>query len=249
MEGKDHGLAYYTIGFNEHYLLRYQFNAQTKQGQAVDLKTLAVDIVSDETTSSVLFTDTAHLSTDGGWTWTDRSANLARACKCDLGKGYIGPVKLLSFRSGDIRALISYRGNAFNGNPGAIAILRSQDSGESWSAISQFDAQGLFGGPFSNPDDPMDFFIVTLSAKGKPGAFGNYYTPDALTVLETKDGGSSWQAIYRHATGGQFLPEQFIRGVAQMATNGGRSLLLATREGLLRSDDEGHSWKLLGGLH
>jgi hypothetical protein len=49
----------------------------------------------------------------------------------------------------------------------------------------------------------MNVFLIALSAKGKPGAFGTSYTPDALSVSESKDGGASWHEIYVHATGGQ----------------------------------------------
>lgn len=245
----NHEIAYYTTGVNERYLFRYQYNAGTKQGQAVDLKTLAVDVLVDEKNPSALFTDTAHLSTDGGWTWQDKSKTLAQACKCDVGSGYIGSVKLLSFGGGETRVLISHRGDAFNGYPGAIAILGSHDSGDTWSALAQFDARGLLSGPFSNPDDPRNIFLVALSAKGKPGAFGTSYTSDSLIVLETKDGGASWHEIYSHTTSGQFRAEGFIRGVAQVGRKSGRSLLLASREGVLRSDDEGHTWKPLGGIH
>lgn len=248
VDANNRNIAYYTVGVNERYLFRYQYNSESKQGQAVDLKTLAVDVLTDEANPSTLFTDTARLSTDGGWTWTDKSRTLSSACKCDIGKGYIGPVRLLSFRKGEIRALISYRGDAFNGYPGAIVILRSQDSGDTWSVISQFESHRLLNGPFSNPDDPMNAFFVALSAKGKPGVFGTSYTPDAVSVLETRDGGATWHEIYSRPANGQFRGEEFIRGVAQITRPGGRSLFLASKQGLLRSEDEGRTWKPLGGI-
>ena len=69
VDANNRNIAYYTVGVNERYCFHYQYNSESKQGQAVDLKTLAVEILlTDEANPSTLFTDTARLSTDGGWT-------------------------------------------------------------------------------------------------------------------------------------------------------------------------------------
>jgi photosystem II stability/assembly factor-like uncharacterized protein len=245
-----HDIAYYSVGVNERHLFRYQYSPETRQGQSVDLKTIAVQVLVDESNHSDLFTDTARLSTDGGWTWTDKSKQLAKACKCDIGTRYLGPAKLLSFRGGEIHALIDYDGNAFNGYPGDIALVRSRDLGETWDVIAKLDAHKLLAGPFINPDDAMNVFIGALTApKGTPGAFGASYRPDAVLVLETKDGGATWKEIYRRAVSGQFRGQGLIRGITQLNRAGGRSILMATSEGLLRSEDEGRTWSPLGGIH
>lgn len=243
-------IAYYSVGVNERHLYRYQYHPESKQGQAVDLKTLAVEMLVDESNHANLFTDTALLSADGGWTWADKSKQLAKACKCNVGSGYPGAARLLSFRNGEIRALIIHDGNmAWNGFPGDIAIVRSTDLGDTWDTVTKLDIHGLMGGPFINPDDAMNVFIVAVTApKGTSGFGGMSYRPDIVKVLETKDGGASWNEIYRHTASVQSPGRLLVRGVAQIKRAGGRSILMATKEGLMRSEDEGRTWTTLGGL-
>ncbi len=246
-----HNVAYYSTGVNERHLMRYQYNTDTKQGQSVDLKTQAVALVVDQTNPSAIFTAKAQLSTDGGWTWTDKSHALAAACKCDVTTYYVGPVSPLSFRGGDIRLLVANGNNALNGYPGDIFVMRSQDSGDSWNVISKLAASGLRAGPFVNPDDSQNAFIAAVFAQQSgPGGFGlgPSYSATTLKVLETSDGGATWKAILTRAAVGQNPGVGFLHGVAQLKQNGGRAILLATNAGLLRSEDEGRTWTKLGGL-
>ena len=243
-----HNVAYYSTGVNERHLMRYQYNPDTKQGQSVDLKTLAVSLVVDPANPAAIFTDKAQLSTDGGWTWIDKSHALAAACKCDVTTYYVGPAKPLSFRGGDIRLLIAEGSNAFNGYPGDIVVMRSQDSGDSWNALSKLPISGLRAGPFVDPDNPDDAFVAAVFSQGTPGAFGSSYRATTVKVLETQDGGATWKEILTRAAVGQNPGVGFLHGVAQFKQNGGRSILLATSEGLLRSGDEGRTWAKLGGL-
>jgi TonB family protein len=157
--------------------------------------------------------------------------------------------KSLSFHAGEIRVLLASDPNAFNGYPGDITVLRSPDSGDTWAPIAKLPAHGLRAGPFSNPDDPQDFFIAAVSAPGgTPGAFGDSFRVNAVKVLETRDGGATWKVIYQNAASGQNPGMGFLHGVAQIAHGSDRSILLATNKGLLRSDDEGNTWMKLGGL-
>ena len=242
-------VLYYSAGVNERHIFRYQYNPETRQGQAVDLKTTAAGLVIDQTNPLSIFTDKAQLSTDGGWTWADKSHPLETACKSNIKSFYVGMAKSLSFHAGEIRVLLASDPNAFNGYPGDITVLRSPDSGDTWAPIAKLPAHGLRAGPFSNPDDPQDFFIAAVSAPGgTPGAFGDSFRVNAVKVLETRDGGATWKVIYQNAASGQNPGMGFLHGVAQIAHGSDRSILLATNKGLLRSDDEGNTWIKLGGL-
>jgi hypothetical protein len=232
----------------EETLYRYQFDATSGQGHAVNLKALAADVRIDELNHLALYTDTGKFSLDGGWTWIDKSKQLAKICGCDNGERYITAAKLLSFHGGELRALIVARGDAFNGYPGDVTIIRSQDMGDTWNVVERLKAHGLVGGPFINSADSANIFIAVQTAQGTPGVLGTSYKTDSVKVLETKDGGKSWNEVYSHAAGGQFQTQGLVRGVAQVKSDTGRSLLLATREGLLKSDDEGTNWKKLGGI-
>ena len=240
-----HEVVYYsTYG----QLMRYQYNENTKQGQAIDLKAKTDRSVVDEANPTTIFTDEAQLSSDGGWTWTDKSKTLDAVCKCDINAWHFGLTSPLSFRAGDIRVMLAYGANAFNGYPGDIVVMQSRDSGASWSAISKLAITGLRAGPFVNPDDSQDIFIAIVSTQGTPGTFGSSYAPNALKILESADGGPTWNEIYRQSVKGQNAGQGFLQGVAKLKWDGGHSILLATSRGLLRSDDDGHTWNTLGGI-
>jgi len=242
------GVLYYCTGVNGRSLMRYQYNRETKQGQAVDLKAQATAVVVDQTNAAAIFTDKAQLSTDGGWTWTDKSKTLDAVCKCDINAWGFGLTSPLSFRAGDIRVMLAYGANAFNGYPGDIVVMQSRDSGESWSMISKLAITGLRAGPFLNPDDSQNIFIAGVSTQGTPGIFGSSYAPNALKILESTDGGATWNEIYRQSVKGQNAGHGFLHGVAKLNWNGGQSILMATSAGLLRSDDDGRTWNTLGGI-
>jgi len=243
-----HDVLYYCTGVNGRSLMRYQYSRETRQGQAVDLKTQATALVVDQTNPAAIFTDKAQLSTDGGWTWTDKSKTLDAVCKCDINAWGFGLTSPLSFRAGDIRVMLAFGANAGNGYPGDIVVMQSPNSGESWSIISKLGTTGLRAGPIVNPDDSQDVFIAAVTAQGAQALFGSSYSPNALKVLETTDGGATWNEIYRQPAKGQNAGHGFLHGVAKLKWDGGQSILLATSMGLLRSDDVGRTWNSVGGI-
>lgn len=250
---------YYCDGLNECYLNRYQYDPLTKKGQAVDLKVLATDIVVAEDNNKLLFTSSGKLSTDGGWTWIDKSKALEKMVG-DISSGYRRPIYLVSFRNGEIRAVISESKPTLGGNKTSISILKSSDMGSTWQVVYFFPNENLiqteidyyrFLGRnqlcvFPNPDNVSNFFIGTVSSSNEKGS----YRSTASKVFETKDAGETWSQIYAHdliqKNGYQDI--ETICGISQMISGSGRVLFVGGSRGLWKSKDEGITWELIGGV-
>jgi photosystem II stability/assembly factor-like uncharacterized protein len=235
----DHNLAYYCIGVNEHHVYRYKYDSATRRGQSTELKVEASDILVDESNSLALYTNKGMLSTDGGWTWTDKSATLARDLGVEL--AYYKPnLSLVSFRNGEIIGVVGHIEDVMS-DTGTIAVVRSVDSGTTWQKVSavktRIPGYGREPQIFFNSNDSSNFFLV-----GSDSA--------AVRLLETKDSGHTWQTVYSQAMvdgdSGQYA--QIIRSVAQFTEGDGRRLLIGGKYGLWTSTDEGATWKRLGGL-
>jgi photosystem II stability/assembly factor-like uncharacterized protein len=243
---KNYSVAYYCSGVNEYYLYRYQLDSATKVGQATNLKVIAWDVLADEANPSVLFTDTAHVSSDGGWTWTDKSPSLTKFL------GSVPPLstrtlKLVSFRNAEIRAVIG-QFNRMSGG-GIVRIIRSQDSGSSWSAVATIDSRSpefawdKWPRVLRNSNDPSNFFVVAFVPF--PSQHSNM-----LRLLETKDDGVTWHEIYSCAATERDVQREtdIIRAVAQSQEGQKRILYVGGRHGLWKSVDEGKTWNKSGGV-
>jgi hypothetical protein len=232
----DHNIAYYITGGN---LYRYGYTPATKQGQAADLKIAAQDLLVDTTNHQALYTDMGKLSTDGGWTWTDKSSSLTT---------FLGGTPALSNRTQD---LISFRGGEISmavlqydrlSKAGTIRIIKSHDAGGSWEQISSLNTRASCCGGwepklFVNETDALNFLLATSAASGPQ-------------LFETKDGGRTWKNLLQHGLSheGKRDDPEAIHTFGQVTEGGGRSLLIGGRYGLWKSTDEGDTWKRLGGV-
>jgi photosystem II stability/assembly factor-like uncharacterized protein len=242
-------IFYYCVGVNECHLYRYQYGSGDGNGQSVDLKVLAPDVLVAEDNNKVIFTGSCQLSTDGGWTWVDKSGALANRVQ-GIRSGYRIPFKLLSFRDGQLLAVVSFK-DRFTGSA-VVTVLKSLDMGTSWQEVSSLPNQELMspveshGGDlmvYQNRDDPSNFFIGTVSYLRNQ--------VEGSKVFETKDACRTWREIYfrkvaTYPNGAEDL--EYIRGVATVPTAKGRALLVGGNHGLWKSEDEGKTWKRVGGV-
>lgn len=253
----DKSLLYYCAGVNDYRLYRYKYNPNTNEGQAVDLNVNATDVIVCEDNSKMIFikdrrelyADDASLSnpygtktnrygllsTDGGWTWKDKSAGLAKFETNDMVP--------LSFRGNEIWvALLNYY-NPFS-HPAGLWILKSTNLGESWEVVKSFSGMECTH-IYVNPEDSKDISVVL-----KHFTKDETSRVDFITVLETQDSGDSWNFCYsyRLTTGDENYDRQIVRSVCQFSSGNKRTMLLGGRIGLLRSDDQGKTWVRLGGV-
>jgi photosystem II stability/assembly factor-like uncharacterized protein len=230
----DRNLLYYSVGVNERYIYRYQYDPSTKQGHAVDLKVVASDILVAEDNNKMLFAGNGQLSADGGWTWTDKHEAL---------RDFLGDLvsfKLISFKGQQLRAAVG-RFNPLN-TTSDIRIIQSKNLGSSWEEMKAFQSRLQSLKLFVNTNNSSNFFLVTSTMEEM--------SERSVKVLETKNGGEDWNEIYSHAVekdDWQREPE-IVNAVAQIPTSSGRTLLIGGRHGLWKSDDEGKTWKRLGGI-
>jgi photosystem II stability/assembly factor-like uncharacterized protein len=239
----DKGLLYYCAGVNEHRLYRYKYNPNSNEGQAVDLNTEAADIVVCESNPKMLYAGVGQLSTDGGWTWNDKSEALGKYIDLSWAKGYRREdFTLLSFQGKEIRIAL-HRYDTYM-HAGGFGIIKSTDLGDRWEVVKSFDGQELTR-IFVNPDDSKNMFVaVRRFVKDQYSSKG-----DTVNLLETKDGGAIWSELYSYklTASDEHQEREIIRCVTQFSSNSGRSILLGGRLGLLRTNDEGKSWVRLGG--
>jgi photosystem II stability/assembly factor-like uncharacterized protein len=244
-DSKDRNLLYYSVGVNEHYIYRYLFDPETHQGQTVDLRTVANEMLVAEDDNKMLFTDTLQLSTDAGWTWTDKSTVLNQL----LGEApalSTRTIRLLSFQHGIITILVS-EFDRMSG-AGSANILQSGDLGSTWEQIGALPGEcppyawNDWPKVFANPDDSSNFFAVIFD----PGSSDEA----ALRVVETKNRGRSWQDIYSYPVRSdeRQSAREVLKAVTQIPGSSKRGLLVGGEHGLWKSEDEGHSWKRLGGV-
>jgi len=252
LDPQDPNLAYYCIGTNERHLFRYHYDPATRQGQSVDLKVLAPDVVVAEDNPKVLFTSSGQLSTDGGWTWIDKSKPLAALVDTNVKEGYVGPVRIVSLLKGELRAVVYRRAVSLGYEPGVTRIVKSNNLGDSWEQVTAFreallQSSGFGGqgfGVYRNPHDSANFFIATF-VNAKPPQTSR------VRVLETRDRGETWREIYSspHAQVG-FPGEvrEVVKTVVRVQNGSESSLWVGGLRGLWKSDDEGKTWKPVGGV-
>lgn len=238
----DKGLLYYSTGVNERRLYRYRFNPARNEGQTVDLKVLAADFVVCEDDPKMIFAGVGRLSTDGGWTWADKSAALRKHITNRFGEGYRrDDLTLLACRVGEIRVAVHHYGRF--GRLG-LWVMKSTNLGDSWEVSSYY--QGGLQRLFINPDDSKNMFAVVMTYVKDRYSSRN----DAVRVLETTDWGETWREVYAYklTKDDQYHEEDIVNAVSQAKAGERRTLFIGGIIGLWRSDDEGQLWSRLGGV-
>ena len=100
-------------------------------------KVLAPDVVVAEENNKLLFTGSGQLSTDGGWTWVDKSKALSNMVQ-GIREGYRKPFKLVSFHNGQILAVVGKSEPTLSGIKASVSIIKSSDIGSTWQKVYSF---------------------------------------------------------------------------------------------------------------
>jgi len=100
---------------------------------------------------------------------------------------------------------------------GNLGVMMSEDTGVTWRQISKGGA------------DPVDFHTLTVSPADSRIIYGLYNG-----LHKSRDGGLSWERV------GDAPPDTFSLAASTIDP---KTLYAATREGLQRSDDSGHTWQ------
>ncbi|HEX4963451.1 MAG TPA: hypothetical protein VF173_21665 [Thermoanaerobaculia bacterium] len=235
----DKSLLYYSAGVNDYHIYRYKYDANGN-GQAVDLKVLAADVVVSEDKPKMIYAGVGQLSTDGGWTWLDKSAALARYIEPNRAKSYRRPdFTLLAFRGNEIRIAI-HRYDTYL-HSGGFSILKSGNLGESWDIASSFPGERLTG-IFVDPNDSTHMFAISERFGKRGNAREN-----SVEVKETKDWGGTWKTIFVHRLASDDENREGDSVAAVYGLSGVRSIFVGGRIGLWKSENGGESWRQIGG--
>lgn len=238
----DKTLLYYTAGVNDYHLYRYKYSQTAPEGQTVRLNVFGGDIVVCGERSKILYAGVGQLSTDGGWTWTDKSQALTKYIERNFAKTYRRTdFTLLSCVNSTIRIAIHRGRSSFQ--EGRSQIIVSSDLGDTWAVLYSFPSNEELMRIFVDSERPNEMFAVTAVFDAR----GNL---SVVRVLETNDFGATWRVIFSRALDrdDRNHASDIVRSVAQLVSKGGRSIFLGGRIGLWRSDDEGRSWSRLGGV-
>lgn len=119
-------------------------------------------------------------------------------------------------------------------------VYRSDDRGDSWTAIDS-TLPSDFGFPIvAHPTDPDCAYVIPLAGDGE-----RWFPDHKMGVYRTRDGGESWQRLWRG------LPQVAYSLVLRDAFTGDAKtpfgLYFGTTSGsLYASADEGESWSVVG---
>ena len=239
----DATLLYYAAGVNDHRVYRYKYDANGN-GEAVDLKVGAADVVVCEGNPKALYAGVGQFSSDGGWTWNDKSGPLMQYVERNTAKTYRRhDFTLLSCRQTEIRIAV-HRYDAFM-HTGGFWIIGSSDLGDSWHVVASVPDQAMTG-IFGDPNDVSHLFaVIERFAKTRRGTAG-----DVIEVIESKDWGATWKPVFAHkvAEEDKNHESETVVTVFEQTDNATRSLIVGGRVGLWKSDDGGKIWAQLGGV-
>lgn len=116
-------------------------------------------------------------------------------------------------------------------------LWRSTNSGVSWSPLSTYGPNLGVSGIVVNEDDPNDIYVLTGDGDGGGFITGFGYRSYSVGVMKSTNGGSTWAL----QTNG--LPETEWVGYAMAQSHTDPLvLLIATNEGLYRTNNGGNSW-------
>ncbi len=236
----DKSLLYYAAGVNEHSVYRYRYTG-AGVGEAVELKVGAADIVTCEGNSKHLFAGVSQVSTDGGWSWSDKSAALLKYIANTALAYPHSDLTLLSCRGDEVRVAVRpYSGLTHSGG---WSILTSPNLGDSWEVVDTVAGQRMTA-VFVDPELPQHMFAVVEMLTGGYASKGQN-----LDVIETRDNGATWERIFSHQlTDDDDRHEAECITVVRQVPGGAKgAILVGGRIGLWRSDDGGHRWTHLGG--
>jgi photosystem II stability/assembly factor-like uncharacterized protein len=173
-------------------------------------------------------------TSDGGENWTEiwRGNNMARYCWIDPRD----PLDLnddVLYVSTGIFDREAANTDVAGGEAGGVGILKSTDSGQTWSVISQ--THGLLdlyvGSLYMHPTTPD-----TLLAAASQNNWSTYGGGSTAGVFLTEDGGISWTRV---------LSDEMF-SVVEYCTPNPEVAYAASPDAVYRSGDGGHTWQRFG---
>jgi photosystem II stability/assembly factor-like uncharacterized protein len=122
-------------------------------------------------------------------------------------------------------------------------LLLSNDLGSNWSVIKKIENLAVHL-VYVNPDDNKNICLVLDNTK-----YGNKV--NTIDVVLSYDGGITWKTIYQYNLSKDDDTrdnKNIIQCIQFVKNENGNSIFIGGSKGLLRSNDEGNSWEIMGGI-
>ena len=221
---KDPNLSYFCAGVNEIGLFRFEHSTKNNMNLNVRIGYHEGEAIISSDNSMNIFTRTFKLSTDGGWTWFDKSTSLGKLNDYNLFTSEGNLVNLLYFKKKTLMVAVhpqDYRST--------YQLIRSNDLGSTWFPVFSLP-NGTFEKTYCtyvNTSNP-DFVIVAyLSSRDKK---------NKLAIKSKTD--EKWQVI----DSPNLCEINFIKSFESDNSN---NIVLGTKCGLYISSDYGINWSEL----
>lgn len=217
-------VKYLCLGVNEINLTRFTFGSPP-----ISLNARAKEVAVSNERPGGLFTSEGKISVDGGHTWFDRRPPVQQEHREDVS------LIPMAFHRNGLTVIETSRPSIFAGR--TTRALVSADLGLSWKQTMNFGTVEVT----AHYAEPTEKKTVLVATQGR-GIARN----ERATISMSRDAGLSWREVYTLDAPADETNGPMITGLTALAPNGRTVYFAATARGLLKSDDDGDTWRRSG---
>lgn len=244
MIGRSEGMVTFKddqIDANARYICNGNLHRLDKRtGNVIDLKVDAHEVAIAKDDNKKLFTDYVQMSLDGGWTWTDLRGNANYKYAAPL---YFSTSEIVAFLYSCPGYKYEELGCSSARTDGAIMV--SNDMGKTWSLMKNIEKLKTL---HRGKEDADSLYAVYENDSGRQSRSPMAETvTKGIAVIQSLDKGKTWReiALYRKKTSSN---TDLRPKISEIADGDKKEIYFATVDGLYKTDDNGISWDLLGGI-
>ena len=224
---------------------RYLYRFDKKTSGVTKLSESGSYFIIDKNNNKNILTENTNLSNDGGWTWHPIKNSLEKLFKDKY--SYSSQFVPINIEGSNIYATVINRNE--------ITFIHSDNSGNEWDWKSEThqDITKLY----INPKNPSN---IILTYKIKENQYSSEYI--GLNVTESFDYGKTWKPILnlseknndifnisKNKYKEEFNLDNFLLSMYTEQTDKPINIYISSPTGLIYTNNEGKTWKKIGGIH